>query len=63
MITYAKQEWKFDHMSKKKAKWIVSWWDDDKECEVHKLFEDYESAMTKQFRLKKQGIYATVSLK
>lgn len=50
-------------MARKKVKWIVSWWDNDKDCEVHNVFETYESAMIKKFKLEKRGISSIVELK
>ncbi len=50
-------------MSKKKVRWIVSWWDFEKDYEVHKFYDTHEEAITKQFKLKRMGITAQVELK
>jgi len=50
-------------MTRKKVKWIVSWWDHDKDCEVHASYDTHELAITRQFKLQKRGISATVTLK
>lgn len=50
-------------MARKKVKWIVSWWDYEKDCEVHALYDTHELAVTRQFKLQKRGISATVTLK
>jgi len=34
-------------------KWIATYWDDEKDKEVKRYFEDYESAMT--FKYKQEG--------
>lgn len=50
-------------MSKKKVKWKVYWWDNVKDCQVHKFYGTHEEAVTKQFKLKRVGITAQVELK
>jgi hypothetical protein len=38
-----------------KSKWIVSYWDDNKDKEVRRGFDDYEQAITLVHKIKKNS--------
>lgn len=46
------------------SKWIVSYWDDDKDAYVSKVFDNHESAVKHQMKVKiKFNRHSTLKLK
>lgn len=51
-------------MSIKKNKWVVTWWDDEKDKLAKRTFETHEQAITHSFVIKnKYNRHSTIKLK